>query len=137
VAAVARMLRDPRGGVARDLLRRGLKVEAAAKLKCPVDHGRLRSSIHAALVITERGLVCEVGTDVKYAMWVHDGTGLYGPRHARIYPKNARVLVFTPRVSAPGGPLIARKNRKTVFVRSTRGMRGTPFLRDALPAMFG
>jgi hypothetical protein len=77
------------------------------------------------------GVGVQIGTDVKYARWVHDGTGLYGPRQARIYPRNGKYLVFTPRKA--NGLYIKRSNRTTVFARSTRGMRGRPFLREALP----
>lgn len=135
-AAVNRLLNSRDGPVARDLLRRGHRVGAVAKRKCPVDHGRLRSSITVALAPgSSGGVVCQVGTDVKYARWVHDGTGIYGPRKARIYPTTARAMVFTPRKSS--GAFIARKGRVTVFAKSTKGMKGTPFLKDALPAARG
>lgn len=121
-----------RGAVARDLLRRGYKVQREAQRRCPVDHGRLRSSITVGMFTRGGRPICRVGTNVAYATWVHNGTGLYGPRHQRIYPTHGRVMVFTPRMGAGG--FISRGNRRTVFARSTRGMKGTPFLRDALPA---
>lgn len=133
--SVNRLLRSPQGGVARDLLRRGYRVEGAAKRGCPVDHGRLRSSITTRLISRDGMMIVEVGTDVKYARWVHDGTGIYGPRHARIFPRSASVMVFTPRKS--GGVFIKKGSRKMVFARSTKGMRGTPFLRNAMPAARG
>lgn len=135
---INRMLRAPNGGVAKDMLRRGKRVEAAAKGYCPVDHGRLRGSIHTQFITVDGVIGVEVGTDVEYAMWVHNGTGLYGPYRTRVVPKNARVMVFTPRTSAAPTPsgriLIPKRKRTTVFARSTRGMRGTPFLLRALPA---
>src|SRR5258708_2909045 len=47
----------------------GITCEAVGKQECPVDTGRLRSSIHY-----ERGkLKATVGTNVKYAYDVHNG----------------------------------------------------------------
>lgn len=126
------LLHSPRGGVAKELYRRGRKVQLSAKRLCPVDHGRLRNSIDVAMITIAGITHVEVGTDVTYALWVHNGTGLYGPRKARIHPVHAKALVFTPRKG--GGKLIPARQRGVVIVRSTRGMRGTPFLRDALPS---
>lgn len=36
----------------------------------------------------------EVTNDAFYLPWVNDGTGIYGPRHAPIRPKRAKVLHF-------------------------------------------
>lgn len=114
--------------VARDMQRRGLRVEAAAKARISgnpkrVDTGRLRSSIKA-VPITRRGAPgSRIGTNVKYAIFVHDGTGIYGPRGARIKPKTARYLKFIPK----GG-------NRFVYAKSVKGMRPNPFLLDALVA---
>ena len=51
----------------------GLDAEGYAKLKCPVDTGRLRSSIGYKVVDKE----CYIGTDVEYAPYVELGTGSY------------------------------------------------------------
>lgn len=141
-AAVNALLRSPAGPVAQDLLRRGRRVEARAKQLCPVDEGRLRSSITADLVVGSASLACRVGTNVSYARFVHDGTGLFGPRHRAITPSRASVMRWPTRgttssraSSRPGrGRVTTRSTRPTGFVyaRSTRGMKGTPFLRDAL-----
>ena len=60
----------------------GLLVEKEAKRLCPVDDGTLRNSIQASEVESwygDRGLTfrCEVGTNVEYAPYVHQGTGIY------------------------------------------------------------
>lgn len=47
-------------------------IEADAKRACPVDTGRLRSSIGTELMITYPGAV--VGTNVHYAPYVEFGT---------------------------------------------------------------
>jgi len=55
------------------LVRGGFKVELAAKEMCPVDTGRLRSSI-ATDKSEVQGFVVKVGTNVKYAPYVEHGT---------------------------------------------------------------
>lgn len=50
-----------------------LQVETDAKLNCPVDTGRLRSSIHAEEA--PNGLSGSVGTNVTYAPAIEFGTG--------------------------------------------------------------
>jgi HK97 gp10 family phage protein len=70
-----RDLFDSRDGpIAKDLLRRTLRVESGAKRLCPVDTGRLRSSITHAVEQDEQGLVGRIGTDVDYAPFVELGT---------------------------------------------------------------
>lgn len=129
---VAYLLTRPNGGVERDLLKRGLRVESRAKLLLSgvgaghpkrVDTGRLRSSIRTVPRRDHGKPVVRVGTNVHYALWVHDGTGIYGPRRQRITPVSAQFLRFRP----AGSPVF-------LYRRSVRGMRGNPFLKDALPA---
>lgn len=124
-AALQKMLRNPKGQVARGILKLGKKVERKAKRLVPVDHGILRNSITTELVI-RKGPVARIGTNVKYALYVHEGTGIYGPNGVPITPKHGKVLVFT-----------SRKTNKLVFARSVKGMKGTPYLRNALIAVVG
>jgi hypothetical protein len=62
------------GPVAKDLARRCFRVERAAKRGCPVDTGRLRSSINWRLARDGRGLLGIVGTNDTYAPYVEFGT---------------------------------------------------------------
>lgn len=123
-AALRRLLDGPQGAVASDLLRRGQRVESEAKRLCPVDTGRLRSSITTELLRTGGGrLTVRIGTNVKYARAIHDGT-----RPHTIRPRRAGgVLRFPGR----GGQI--------VYARSVQhpGTRARPFLRDALRAARG
>ena len=48
-------------------------VEAQAKKNCPVDDGVLRASITHEV----EGTIGYVGTNVEYAPYVHQGTGIY------------------------------------------------------------
>lgn len=57
-----------------DLVRVGLRVQASARALCPVDTGRLRSSIVMKRGRDGRGFYVEVGTSVTYAPFVEFGT---------------------------------------------------------------
>jgi hypothetical protein len=133
LGAVRALLTSPTGGVVRDLLRRGLLVETQAKRNLGgiggpkrIDTGRLRASIATVVVTRNNEPAVLVGTNVNYARYVHDGTGLYGPRHTVIRPRRGKYLRFKPRGS-----------RKWVYARQVKGMRPNPFLANALPAARG
>lgn len=92
-AASRLLLESERGGVARDLLRRGLLVEASAKNYATgndggpnVRSGRLRSSISTALGSDEKSVFVDVGSNVEYAPYVELGTRYM---HARPYLRPA------------------------------------------------
>lgn len=73
-AEAQRLLRATNSPVGRLLARYAAKTETAAKARCPVDTGRLRSSINWRIEIDGQGLVAIIGTNVEYAIFVHDGT---------------------------------------------------------------
>jgi hypothetical protein len=146
VAALNALINGPSGGVVRDLLRRGLRVQTAAKRKCPANFGRLRGSITPQLVFTaELGSkvpVMEVGTNVRYALAVHNGTGIYGPRATPIRPVKGRYLVFTirggPKRNAQGQFIKGSKTgNRVIFAKEVKGQKGVPYLKDALDAARG
>lgn len=56
----------------------GLLVEGDAKRLCPVDTGRLRSSITTTKGYDGDNCVATVGTNVEYAPYVEFGTGQRG-----------------------------------------------------------
>ncbi len=133
LGAVRAILASPQRGVAQDMLRRGLLVETQAKRNLGgtggpkrVDTGRLRASINTQLVIRNGRPVAVVGTNVFYARFVHDGTGIYGPRHRMIRPTRRRFLRFRPAGS-----------RRFVYARQVRGMVPNRFLANALRAARG
>lgn len=123
-AAVNRMMTSPEGPLYRYLLQKGLLVEAEAKRRCPVDTGRLRSSITTEMFVEDGAPVARVGTNVEYAAFIEFGTGIYGPRGQPIRPVRAQYLSWIPR----GG--------KRVFAREVRGVRPRPFLLPALDSVF-
>ena len=55
----------------------------------------------------------EMGTNWDYAVFVHEGTGLYGPRRQRIRPKNKKAL-YWPGADHP--------------VKSVAGQRPNPYM---------
>jgi HK97 gp10 family phage protein len=79
-AALNEMLRGPAGVVARDLARRAVRVESAAKDNASgrpgpnVITGRLRGSITWRLGADAEGLYADIGTNVEYAPYVEFGT---------------------------------------------------------------
>lgn len=129
-AAIKALISSPQRGVVQDLLKRGLLVETQAKRNLAgqggpkrIDTGRLRASINTQLVYRAGQPAVLVGTNVWYATLVHNGTGLYGPRHRYITPKRAKFLRFRPKGS-----------RSYVYARRVSGMRPNRFLLNALPA---
>lgn len=117
----------------RDMLRRGLLVETQAKRNLSgiggpkrIDTGRLRAS--GATIPVERNgePAVLVSFHTKYARWVHDGTGIYGPRHTPIRPRTAKLLRFKPRGA-----------RRYIYARSVKGMKPNRFLANALTAARG
>lgn len=129
---IDRVLTSPDGPVAKALLVRGYRVQGQARKNLGggpsgpkrIDTGKLRASISVQLrKKNARTLVVRIGTNVEYALWVHDGTGLYGPMHRPITPKTKRYLRFRPHGSST-----------YVYARSVKGMRPNPFLESALGA---
>lgn len=122
-AALNNLLRGPSGPVIIDLARRAIRVQNRAKQLCPVDTGRLRASITYEIRLDNRSPYALVGTNVFYAPYQEEGTGIYGPRGTPIRPKRGRFLRFKPRGS-----------NRYVFAREVRGTPGKHFLRGALEA---
>lgn len=131
--ALQHLLKGPTGPIARQALRRGVRVQAAARRNLGgttgsgpkrVDTGLLRASISVQLRVWGSGdLAVRIGTNVYYALWVHEGTGIYGPRHTPIVPKRARYLRFKP-----------KGMEKYLYRKSVKGMKPNPYLVKALPA---
>lgn len=120
-SALNRLLRSPTGPVARDMLKRGNKVRAAARRRINSRTGDLARSIEVNIVIADGAAGARIGTDLFYARFVHDGTGIYGPSHRPIRPKRGKALAF-------------QGSSGNVVVASSQGQRGTHFLRNALRA---
>lgn len=92
-----------------------LIVERAAKQGCPVDQGILRASITTDTEITEQAIIGRIGSNLEYAPYVHNGTGIYAK------DGDGR--------KTPWG--YAAKGGKYKGYHVTRGQRPQPFLEDA------
>lgn len=91
-----------------------LLIEADGKRNCPVQDGRLRSSITHSVTETEEQVAGRVGTNVGYAPYVHEGTGIYAEGG------NGRQTPWS---------YIDEKTGERVF---THGQKPNPFLRNAM-----
>jgi hypothetical protein len=118
---INRLLRSPAGPLARNMLTRGNRVRREARRRINSQSGALARSITVDVIVENGGAGVRVGTSLHYARYVHDGTGLYGPRHRPIRPTRRKALAFS------GGT-------GTVIVASSSGQRGTKFLSEALSA---
>lgn len=119
----------------------GRRVVNEAKARAPVDNGRLRSSIAYTIELTPTTCVLKVGSDVPYARYVEEGTGIFGPKHRRIYPTTKQALKFpTPHARGPhqrGARRPRQADRGFLIRRSVAGQPPNPYLKDALAAVFG
>lgn len=129
-AEVDRLLRSPDGDVGkavRDVVTRTRNLAVAL---APVDDGPLRASLRTKMEYGTRTVKGWVYSDLEYALYVHEGTGIYGPKGQPIKPKRGRYLVFEAR-NARTTP---RGRGNLVFARQVRGQRPQRFLLEALQA---
>lgn len=131
-AAMRQLLLSPAGPVAKDLMRRGRAVQNRAKVLCPVDRGDLRNSIFVELVVDRGTLICVIGSRLSYAIFVHNGTGLYGSGKL-IRPVRANVLAW-PNRGMTSARTRAQVGGSMTFAMFSVGTPARPFLSDALPA---
>jgi phage gpG-like protein len=137
------MLRElytsPQGPVYRELNRKGRQVLQQARGLAPVDQGQLRASLKMEMD-EERGLpVVRVGTNVKYAIFVHEGTGIHGPRRTPIVPVRARVLRWPVKNQSGSGRRRYRGGgtEQYAYAKSVKGVKARPFLTTALERVTG
>lgn len=119
--ALQRFVTTGGGPVLRDHKRRAANVQTGAKVYV---RKRTRALERSIVTRTEAGplqLVTTIGTDLRYAMWEHEGT-----RPHVILPRNRKVLRFP--VGGAGGFSV-------VFARKVNhpGTKGSFFLARALP----
>ena len=120
-AELKRALADPMvvAGPVRDFLyQSAFTVEAKAKLKAPVDTGRLRSSIASQVNETQ----AIIGSNVAYAPYVEFGTRPHWPPQGALQP-------WAQRHGFPAGKAGDFLVRRAI---SRRGTRAHPYLIPAL-----
>src|SRR5688572_9681029 len=109
-AEVTKLLQGPNGPVVGEIQRKTVKAHGVARAECPVDTGRLRSSIRWRMATDSRGVHGIVGTDADYAVYVHQGT-----RPHSIQPRTKKALFW-------------KGARHPVRGVQHPGTRGVPFL---------
>lgn len=102
------------------------ELTALVKKETPVDFGKLRGSWIPKLENTRLRLI----NSRNYAVFVEKGTGIFGPRGHRIFPKTAKVLHFTA-------------NGQEIFTTNVRGRpashmaeKGLEKFRFKIPKLF-
>ena len=109
------------GESARAINQSLVALQRTAKDLAPVDSGRLRSSLQItpARRLEPHLIAGSLGTAVKYAPFMEQGTGIYGPSGQPITAKNGKFLRF-------------QIGSKVIFAKSVRGSKGRFFMRGAL-----
>lgn len=122
--AIKKILNNPASRAQREMKQTAEVVQRQAQKNLlrstGFDTGRLSSSIKVEKVTIDGVVAFKVGTTVPYWIYIHEGTGIYGPKGQPIKPKNAKAL----RWRGPGG--------EAIFAKSVKGIKANPFLRDAL-----
>lgn len=135
-AALRGLLTSPTGPVWRDTQRRANRVLNAARRNAPVDEGRLRGSLSLRMQAGPGGEpIGVVGSNLRYAIFVHEGTGIYAGR-GFIRPRRARVMRWPVKNNSGVGRRRFRggSTARYAYATKVRGVKGRPFLRDALQA---
>lgn len=86
------------------------------KINSPVDHGLLRSWFFSNISTDQ----VEIQTPAKYAPYVNDGTGIYGPYNTPIYSK------------VIGKPLAFNIGGKMVYTKMIKGQKGQHFVERSI-----
>lgn len=140
---VKKVLSGPNGPVWQEVRLRGAKVLAAAQIYVPVGrtgNGGLKNSLTMEMGIVNGVPVARVGSNLDYALYVHEGTGLYSKKNKDyIRPKKAKVLRW-PNINGSGAGNRRYKGGKTasyVYSKRSKGSPGRPFLTKALAAAGG
>src|SRR5688572_17104741 len=160
VADPGRALRRPRGvlmavivtvtlnrpeiyALLTDRVRRiGNRVQNVARRRAPKDTGALAASLHTVVGAAPGFVFADIGSNLDYALWQHEGTGIYAGQ-GYIRPKRARVMRFKPgRKIGPvrGSGKFSRGRRQTggfVYAHKVKGTPPNPYLVSALFSVVG
>lgn len=135
-AVVDALLRGRSGPVVRHItdICEAVRNEAVRNVKR--DTGALAGSIEPTVNVYGRLVVGRVGTPLFYARYLHEGTGIYGPKRRPIVPVTAKALRF--KAGRMIGPLPAGKAGTSpedrggwIFAKSVKGIPPHPFLVEA------
>ncbi|MEU4228310.1 hypothetical protein AB0F17_28785 [Nonomuraea sp. NPDC026600] len=139
-AAYRELVNGPAGPVVRQAERIGRRTVNQAKKNVKVDDGHLRTSIDHNVTVFPGRVVMRAGSPLDYGLYLHEGTGLYGPKRRVIRPLNpakTKALRFEVKGTGRGGRGLAKGNRPVVFAKFVRGIKPDKWLvrafRDACP----
>ena len=134
--ALYQLLKGPNGAVWQDIHRRGNRVLNRARVLCPVDEGRLRASLTLEMRREGEEAVARVGTNLEYGLYVHEGTGIYGPRKTPIRPVRARLLRWPAKNNSGAGRRRYKggKTARYIYARQVKGVKPRRYLANALSA---
>lgn len=125
-AKMEQVVRDLKGGPMVGAMKKAtLLVEREAKIRSPVDTGRLRASITPS--VTQNPLQGIIGSNVFYAPYQELGTGRFAGR-SRHWPPAAALETWARRHGIESGFVVAR----AIGMRG--GLRPRRFLRGAVEA---
>ena len=132
------LLRSPSGPVAAEVVRRSNRVLNKARRLCPVDEGRLRSSLAYEIRQDKGDIVGRVGTNLDYGLFIHEGTGIYAGK-GPITPKKGKYLRWPVKNNSGQGRrrYKAGATAQYAYAKKVKGVKGRPYLRDALDAANG
>lgn len=120
-AALDELLHQPQGAVGRYLETIALRVQAGAKAIVRRRSGRLARSINISHGREVRGQYVQVGSNVRYAYFVHEGTAphLITPQHGRVlrFREGGRII-YARVVHHPGS-----RGRKYLTIPLARAVR--------------
>lgn len=114
-SALKRLKENAPERVADAMQKACLAIENSAKNKCPSNTGELRRSIQTEVKKEDADIIGIVGTNLDYAIYVHEGTGI----HSRTGAGRKDV------------PWVYYSDRLGRFVK-TDGIESTPFLEEAV-----
>ncbi len=118
-----------------DLRLRANRVLNAARRNAPVDEGRLRSSLAVTYSKGPAGQpIARIGSNLDYALYVHEGTGVYGPKGTPIRAKAGQFMRWPVKNNSGQGRRRYAGGSTAAYAREVRGVPPRPFLRDALDA---
>lgn len=136
-AEIERIFHSPAGPVFRHVVDITEQVRNAAVRRAPRDTGALAASIEAVVNVYGNDIIGHIGSRLDYALYQHEGTGIYGPKHRVIRPVSKKVLKFRP--GRGFGPLQRGVTRPSperrgpyIFAKYVKGTQKNPFLVDAL-----
>lgn len=110
-----------------EIERQTRRVQNRAKRNVKVDEGNLRNSVDRTVGVFGSRVIGRVGTGVIYGLYLHEGTGIYGPKGAPIRPVRRQFLRFEVKSGTA-----AVGSRPVVFAKSVKGVRGDKWLVRAL-----